>query len=60
MLLSPLSRGRQYAAIAYEKLDIERGYSGALTLEASAVDADGRLDAGRLERMAGVAKQLGS
>lgn len=38
----------------------ERGYSGALTLEASAVDADGRLDAGRLERMAGVAKQLGS
>jgi sugar phosphate isomerase/epimerase len=39
---------------------VERGYSGALTLEASAVDAEGQFDAARLTQMADIAKQLAS
>jgi sugar phosphate isomerase/epimerase len=38
-----------------------RGYAGAFTLEATAVDAvSGSIDEGRLEQMASVARQLGS
>ncbi len=36
----------------------QRGYTGAFTLEASAVDGDGQLDATRLAQMAAIATQL--
>jgi sugar phosphate isomerase/epimerase len=38
----------------------ERGYSGGLTLEATAVDDDGALDPARLSQMAAVVNQLAS
>lgn len=37
---------------------VERGYDGAITLEASAVDDSGELDANRLEQIAAVVQQL--
>lgn len=36
----------------------QRGYTGAFTLEGSAVDADGQLDAARLTQIAATAAQL--
>ena len=38
----------------------ERGYSGGLTLEATAVGDDGALDPERLSQMAAVVNQLAS
>lgn len=37
---------------------VERGYDGAITLEASAVDASGKLDEARLQQIAEVVRQL--
>ena len=39
---------------------VERGYAGGLTLEATAVDEEGRLDPARLAEMAAVVTQLAS
>jgi sugar phosphate isomerase/epimerase len=39
---------------------VQRGYTGALTVEATAVDAEGQLDPARLAQMAAVAIQLAS
>ena len=38
----------------------ERGYSGAFTIEATALDADGQLNAERLQQIAGLVQQLAS
>lgn len=38
----------------------ERGYSGAFTIEATAIDEDGGLDEARLAQIAAVARELGS
>ncbi|HEY8192929.1 MAG TPA: TIM barrel protein, partial [Gaiellaceae bacterium] len=38
----------------------ERGYAGAFTLEATAIDADGQLDSNRLASMAAFVTQLAS
>ncbi|HKF14242.1 MAG TPA: sugar phosphate isomerase/epimerase [Gaiellaceae bacterium] len=37
---------------------VERGYGGAITVEASALSADGELDEARLEQIAGVVREL--
>lgn len=59
--------GRRYLLPGEGSLDlkgflgalVERGYSGAITLEASALTASGELDEARLEQIAAVVRDLG-
>jgi sugar phosphate isomerase/epimerase len=61
------SNGRRYLLPGEGTLELrgflagleERGYSGAITLEASAISPEGKLDGTRLEQIAAAVKQLG-
>jgi sugar phosphate isomerase/epimerase len=60
------SNGRRYLLPGEGMLDlqgfltglVERGYDGAITLEANAVGKDGELDEARLQQIAGIVQQL--